>query len=260
MASLSDDLFIFLGVFLICIIVIVIVLQNVRPNAIVVLTPKEGSLSTPTNIGSMAQIRSLFFTPASSTFTTYMYCNALDKTPKLNNMEPTILFQFGNAIQFILNPAGASTQSTTQLVIKTQGPTVQTETVDIPYFPTQKWVYIGLVREGRRFTVYYDGVAVSSHRTQYFPVISSTQLIIGDPKISGQFKHPNLVATALNSSDLNKYRNLSADTRDKPYSLQSRSSMFWFIPSIGCPDGIFCFSTNGPPTSNPLVSWKSNYA
>ena len=260
MTSLIDVLFMGLCILLVCIILSFFILQYTRPTAIVSLTPKEGVLSKPTTIGTMSQVRSLFLTPAGSTFTVYIYCNALDKTPKINNTNPTVLFKFGDSIQFVMYPPGASTLSLAQLVIKTQGPTIETETIDIPSFPTQKWVYFGLVREGRRFTVYYNGVAVSSHRTRYFPVVSTSTLTIGDTKINGNFVDPNLIGTALNSYDMTKYRKISSDTRIKPYE---NESTLWSILSpfsFGCPDGLFCFSTSGPPKSNPLVSWKSSYA
>ena len=261
MASLLNVVFIVLGILILSIVLSFLILQYTRPSAVISLTPKEGDLSKPTTVGTIAEVRSLFLTSASSTFTVYIYCNALDKTPKINNTKPTVLFKCGNSIQFVLHPPGVSTLSNAQLIIKTQGGLgVKTEAIDVPSFPTQKWVYFGLVREGRRFTIYYDGVAVSSHRTEFFPIVSTSSLTIGDEKANGEFIDPSLVGTALNSSDMNKFRKISSDTRHKPYE---NNGGFWsiFSPlSFGCPDGLFCFSTSGPPTSNPLVSWKSSYA
>lgn len=260
MASLSNALMIVLLVILLCVVATFLVLQNVRPTAIQSLTPKEGTVSKPTSVGNIGQIRTLFFTAPSSTFTVYIYCKALDKTPKVDNKEPTVLFQFGDAVKFVLYPAGASTQSTTRLIIKTQGPTAEIETVEAPPFPLQKWVCLGLVREGRRFTLYYNGLAVSSHRTKYFPVVSSSSLTIGDTKASGGFANPSLVGTALSTSEMKKYAAILSDTRDKPYP-NTKSFLSILAPlSFGCPEGLFCFSTSSPPTTNPLVSWKSSYA
>ena len=260
MTSFLNGIFIFFGVVFIAIVLIIVILQNLRPSAIVSLTPNDGSLSVPTMLGSPGQVRSLFFTSPSSTFTVYVYCNAVDKTPKLNMLNPTVLFQFGPSVQFTINPAGASTRSTTQLIVQTQGQTVITEKIDIPPFPTQKWVYLGIVKEGRRFTIYYNGVAVSSHRTTYFPVISSNPLTIGDPKINGRFMEPNLVGTALTATEMKNFRTISTDSRYKPNEKSTTIFSILSLISFGCPDGVFCFSTSGTPSNNPLLSWKSSYA
>jgi hypothetical protein len=259
MASLLNVIFAFLGLLVVAVVLTMLILQYTRPSLVVSLTPKQGDLSKPTTVGTIEQVRSLFLTSASSSFTVYMYCNALDKTPKVNNTKPTVLFKFGESIQFVLHPPGASTLSNAQLLIKTQG-RYKTEIIDVPSFPTQKWVYFGLVREGRRFTVYYNGVAVTSHRTEYFPVVSTSSLVIGDEKANGRFMNPNLVGVALTSSDMKKFIDISADTREKPYEENSGILSIFSPLSFGCPDGLFCFSTSGPPRSNPLVSWKSSYA
>ena len=131
MASLLNVIFILLGVLVLSILLTFLILQYTRPSAVLSLIPKEGKLSKPTNVGTIEQVRSLFLTSPSSTFTVYMYCNALDKTPKINNTKPIVLFKFGNSIQFILHPPGVSTLSNAQLLIKTQGHRVKTEVIDV---------------------------------------------------------------------------------------------------------------------------------
>jgi hypothetical protein len=238
-----------------------IVLENMRPNAIIGLTPKKGSLSVPTVIGTSDIIRNNFFTSAGSTFTVYINHEMMDKTQQVGPyVKPVTLFQFGDAVQFQLIPGGKTTPPKTQLVIKTQGYQQKTEIINVKNLPLQKWIYLGIVREGRRFTVYYNGEVITSHRLEYFPITTTSSLKIGDPALRGYYVFPQLVGTSLNSSEMKKYKDLSSDTRHKPY-LNDVSWTDMFTPVFkGCPDGLFCFSTSKPPSTNPLKTWNSTYA
>jgi hypothetical protein len=126
----------------------------------------------------------------------------------------------------------------------------------------QKWVYLTITREGRRFTVLYDGKAVSSGRTQYYPLVVSSAILLGNERLRGQFAKPRLVGTVLSQSEIVTYQQQSADTKNKPYMESSIWSSIQdvFTVSFGCPNGIFCFSTSTPPLQDPTKSWKSAYA
>jgi hypothetical protein len=261
MVYFSDILLILLVLLMIGSVIAWLVLQNIRPNAIVSLTPKKGPVSVPTVIGASHIVRKNFFTSAGSTFTVYIHHEMMDKTQQVGAyIKPVTLFQFGDAVQFQLIPGGKSTPPTTQLVIKTQGYQQKTEIINVKNLPLQKWIYLGIVREGRRFTVYYNGEVITSHRLEYFPITSTTSLKIGDPALRGYYAFPQLVGTPLDTSEMKKYEDLSSDTRHKPYLKDvSWTDMFSSIFK-GCPDGLFCFSTSKPPSTNPLKTWNSRYA
>jgi len=234
------------------------VLQSVRPNAIIGLTPKNGPLSTATVIGTSDIVRNNFFTSAGSTFTVYIKYEVIDKTQQVGSyIRPITLFQFGNAVQFQMMPGGKSTPPSTQLVIKTQGHKEKIETINVRNLPIQKWIYLAIVREGRRFTVFYNGEVITSHRLEYFPITTTTSLKIGDPALRGYYAFPQLVGTPLSISELKNYEDLSSDTRNKPYLYLANMLT---MPFKGCPDGLFCFSTSKAPVHNPLKTWNSTYA
>jgi len=237
------------------------VLENIRPNAIVGLTPKKGSLSNSTTIGTSDIVLNNFFNSAGSTFTVYINYMMMDKTQQIGpNVNPITLFQFGDAVQFQMLPGGKSTQPTSQLVIKTQGYQQKIETINVKNLPPQKWVYLAIVREGRRFTVFYNGEVVTSHRLEYFPIKITSSLNIGSPSLRGHYAFPQLVGTPLSTSELKNFEDLSSDTRNKPY-LKDINWVDMFTPLFkGCPDGLFCFSTSKAPVNNPLKTWNSSYA
>jgi hypothetical protein len=94
-----------------------------------------------------------------------------------------------------------------------------------------------------------------------FPTINSAQFIIGDKQLSGDFAIPRIAPTEYRINDVLSDLAATSDTRYKPY-LPTESilpSYYFFIPSFGCPNGFFCFSTS-KTVQNPLKTWKSPYA
>lgn len=224
------------------------------------LSPKVGLMNKPTRIGSTADSRDHFLAPSGATLMTYLFCSVNDKTPSLgNSQEPINILKIGNIMQLQILPGGVSSPSRTRLLVQTQKqPEGAKEELILPHFPEQKWVHLSIVREGRRFTIYYNKDAVASFRTEYFPVVNSSQLTIGDTRLRGEFMYPKLVALPLRIEDIISEISNTSDTRFVPYKPFSfgMGSMF----SIGCPNGIFCFSTSSSPKENPLKMWQTPYA
>jgi hypothetical protein len=151
-----------------------------------------------------------------------------------------------------------NTQSTrkTVLSVKTQGPTPSYEEILLENFPEQKWVHLTIVREGRRYTVYYNGKIVGSNRTKYFPVINSSQLIFGHEGLLGNFSNPKIAPLPFREHEIIAEMNSTTTTRNVP---NTPFFDFSFL-NFGCPDGIFCTSTSSVPSSDPLKIWKTPYA
>jgi|UniRef100_A0A6C0HEL9 hypothetical protein len=258
--NLSSSLVILLIIIGIITFISSIILKYLRPSYIQSLTPKSGRLESITKIGTPGQVRDLFLAPSGSTLSIYIYCNSYVKTKTLGqDSEPIRILQLGNSLQLQLNPANKKIPSSTNLVVKTQGPTSDNEYIPIMDFPQQQWVHLCIVREGRRYTIFYNGRVAGSSRTKYFPTINSSPFIVGDQRLQGTFAFPKLAPIPYNLNDIKNDLQSSSDTRHKPYYLESSMNIFESF-SFTCPKGIFCFSTKSQPNMNPLKLWKSPYA
>lgn len=250
-------------ILLISLLIAFTILQTVRPNVMESLSPKSGLLNKPTQVGYPGQPRDAFLTPAGATFSVYLFAAVNSKTPSLGNTQvPIILFRFGDVLKFQIVPGGVETPPKTQLVVQTQNPSVvnSMEVLDVADFPQQTWVHLVVVREGRRYTVYYNGKVVTSTRTLFVPAINSASLILGDQRLQGEFGLPKLAPTPYHLEEIVKELQSTADTRHEPYLTDFWSTMNFSLVKFGCPDGLFCFSTEGAPMLDPLKRWTSPYA
>lgn len=261
--NLSSMILLGFVILLISLLISFTVLETLRPQVLESLTPKVGPLNTPTRIGDSGQTRDLFLVPAGATFSVYLFAAVNNKTPSLGNTQvPINLFQFGDVLKFQLIPGGVESSPKTQLSIHTQNPAERksVETIDVAEFPQQTWVHLVIVREGRRYTVYYNGKVVTSARTLYVPAINSASLMIGDSRLQGQFGLPKLAPTPYHLEEVVAELESTSDTRHQPNSSDFWSSMNFSFVKFGCPNGLFCFSTEGAPVLNPMKRWTSPYA
>ena len=236
------------------------ILSTVRPSLTESLAPKQGKMNISTHIGAPGDARDKFLVPSGSTLMVYLFCAVNSKTPEIgNSQEPITILEIGSTLKLQMLPGGASSKPKTQLSILTQSPTPAYETIELADFPEQKWVHLTIVREGRRYTIYYNGKIVASNRTNYFPVINSSQFKIGDPRLQGQFVAPRLAPTPFTIDEIQQDMLISSDTRHEPYKSDDVIEVLQSLFS-GCPKGLFCFSTTQPPSENPLKMWQTPYA
>jgi len=240
---------------IVVLLIIMLIFYFIRPVLLIKLSPKSGSLSSPTRVGTISDTRNNFFTPAGATIMTSVYLNAMSKTKNLINAGRTIL-RIGDTLGIVLLPGNTQTPRKTVLLVQTQGPTNSYEQILLENFPEQKWVHVTLVREGRRYTVYYNGKIVGSNRTKYFPVINSSQLILGYPGLLGEFSNPKIAPMPFREHEIVNEMNSTTNTRNAPYMPYFDFSFL----NVGCPGGIFCTSTSSGPSSDPLKIWKTPYA
>lgn len=251
--NLSSVVIVIVAVAGICLAITIAVLNSLRPSIFETLSPRSGKLSKQTAVGNPSESRDLFMAPPTGTLIVYIYCESNSKTAIAGNQEPLRILQLGNAVQLQIVQGSGSTN----LVVRTQGQIVQNESIPLKPFPEQKWVHVSIVREGRRYTVYYNGKVAGSSRTQYFPTINSSQFSIGDERLRGIFAFPKLAPTAYTIDEINNDLQTTSDTRHKPYLDNTTTSFFSFFT---CPNGVFCFSTSSQPRLDPLKLWKTPYA
>jgi len=260
--AMSGILIVVLIIILITTTISLIVISNLRPSIFKSLSPTYGRINE-TNIGSPSAVRDNFLTPPSGTLLVYLKYKSNNKSSSLNNTTPIRILELKNCLRIELNPGNMKTPQSTTVKIQTRGENnrVIYESFPLKNLPEQKWIQVVIVKEGRRYTIYYNGEVVFSERTRYFPTINSAQFIIGDKQLSGDFALPRIAPTEYRLNDVLSDLAATSDTRHKPY-LPTESilpSYYFFIPNLGCPNGFFCFSTSDP-VQNPLKNWKSPYA
>lgn len=236
------------------------VLESVRPSSIISLSPTHGTLNKETQLAPNVDVEATFFRPASSTFMFYAYMFPTERTKALtvNTNFVQTLFAIGNTLQFRIQAPNANSESP-KASLRIQYPTARGTEYDEKIFvhpPIQKWTLISIVREGRRFTVFYDKEIVASFRTTNFPNGSVAPLTVGNQNLNGQFAFGQLLPYAISSADIDSYKSKTANSRGEPY-LPSETIFSTF--RLGCPNGLFCPSTTGV-APNPLKRWATPYA
>jgi len=182
-------------------------------------------LSSQNSVANYNDLKDNFLVPGSSSLIGFFYIEAGDKTGNLNG-DMRILLNAGNLISLEISPvprkisqefikSGNSLTTTAQLKIVTYGDSgFSVEQVPLPDIPLQKWVCVGILKEGRRIDVVFDDKIVASRRlANNIPVQPYGGLIIGqkDSKektgIRGDFQHIFIIPERLNINDFTALRN-----------------------------------------------------
>lgn len=139
------------------------------------------------------------------------------------------------------------------------------EIVEINNFPLQRWTAVVIVKKGRRFNIYLNGVLAVSHTCTAMPDFDETQsLKVGDERMEGVISLMSISASPLETNEVRELISDSIDTSGKPYMPISIWSIFTFlIPSLPhFPSGFWCpgGNCNPPKRVSPLEQWYSPYA
>lgn len=260
--KLTYILIVMIILLLLSLVIAFFTISSLRPSMVASLTPAYGSLNEQ-KVGNPGQIKDSFMTPPSATLLVYIKYQINNKTSSITNDTPLRIIELQNTLKLEITPGNIHKPQTTSLIIKTQNSNKEGsfETFPIINFPEQKWVQLVIVREGRRYTVYYNGRIVLSQRTLNYPTVNSSQFIIGDSRLSGTFALPRIVPAEYHINDVQDDLKKTSDTRHKPVTPSDKifPESFSFLPSFGCPNGLFCFQ-QAQPVFNPLKSWKTPYA
>jgi hypothetical protein len=130
----------------------------------------------------------------------------------------------------------------------------------LPPIPKQKWVFIAILRDGRRFDVIYDNKIVASHRLEFYPVIISSPLTVGGTGLDGKVIHVMVNSKRLNPYDIERERVARVDTNNMVLEAnQIDTSLPGLKLFARCPPGLPCDPITTPPQNN-LVQWNTPYA
>jgi len=147
------------------------------------------------------------------------------------------------------------------------------ETIALPPIKVQKWTYITIARDGRRFDIYYNDKLVVTYKTTFMPVANITSGnmsgITSGSSIDGQIALITLFNTRLSNSQVATNYATYADSRGMPFVNSSANTILYsptistnissYIPNINlCPNG-GCLN---PPAIQPpsaLYKWTPSY-
>jgi len=238
-------------------IIILSTVFSLRPSSTSALRTQDGStngtLASPTFVGTPQDIFDGFFKGPGGTISIYLYVGG--RLPSTGASLVTI----GNVLEFGMLPTGNGSYPETTLNIRQ----VTTDTSEAIYkikcepLPIQKWIHVTIVREGRRFTVFYNGSVAADERVARNIVPVLNPITVGSESVPGEWAYVKLTPYAYRLENIQDEMAKTSDTRHVPYINQNMS-----FNLFSCPNGLFCFSANTSQEStlNPLRRWQTPYA
>ena len=229
------------------------------------LAPSALNLNKQSNVLDSASVKTTLLSQGGSTVSAFVNVQFGNRTTSINRSRETrfaILLGVKGSFEFQLTPSTATQgQSTAQLVVYTEGAGKgKEEIVELPPLPLQKWVYVSILRDGRRFDVMYDDPIVGSHRMDYYPIPTANYLTIGSSHFMGSAIHIFAEGYRLTPNQISQQRALYADMTGRPpikFPLPFLPIPFGYMQTQ-CIPGLPCKAVSAPPT-NRLKEWKSIY-
>ena len=263
-------------VFIVMVIIFsVLLFRNASPG-IKDYMPSEVPLNITTNAIGSNEARTILLSGPGATLAGIFNVTIGDKTtqtatPTTNSF--STLFGMRGSIEFQLAPANISNpNNTAQLLITTNARGSDnkflTEAIPLPPLPAQKWTFIAILRDGRRFDVLYNDQVVASHRLTYYPNTGiQNQLQVGQSPLTktaparflGSAKHLFAFNYRMPPGELAALRAKYVDTTGAPpIPLPFPSPFDLTFPSF-CIPGLPCNPVNQPPP-NSLQAWSTPYS
>jgi hypothetical protein len=185
-----------------------------------------------------------------------------DRTAKYTNNYTPFLQIENNWYLEVSNAPNDKQTASARLRVRTsiQGGTTNEEMIELPPIPKQKWIFIAVMRDGRRFDVIYDSKIVASQRLEKYPVVITSPVSIGNKGLDGAVIHVIINGTRLTPADIERTRMTLVDTNKlvlegNPINLS--------LPMISllaeCPSGLPCKPVTQPPV-NQILKWSTPYA
>ncbi len=244
--SKSPSLLTVVGIFTGIILVIWGLLYAFRPTSASNLTPEKGILEKETRVGSSRQVyNDFYYGSGGGSFGVYLYVNNYDRTPRAANTDAVPLVSIGPFKLYINNNNDAyTTYATVELKENNTG---DSKRIILDNFPLQKWVYLTVNREGRRFSVYYNDAIAGTKLFDSFYKRDPAPVKIGGSAYIGRYLYPNLNSTVMRVEDIRKHIAATADTKGQPYEKKDLMDML-FGASLFCVGGNCASSTTEAPS------------
>ncbi len=243
-------------ILIVVILVYVIVVFSKNPNkpTKASFTIPNGTLEEKKIVLDSNLVRTILLGNSDSTILVYVFLQPSDKTPRTDQM-PNTLLQIPGVLQF--NYGGVNSELVVNTINTANNQTVE-ERIEIPAIPMQKWIQLGILREGRRFDIMYNNKIIASKRLAYMPVYATASLEMGGSQVRGTFSEGRVYNYRLSLKDVQKELSSTSDTRHKPPTDTSFNIVNPFT-MFSCPGGFFCGADARQP-KNALQEWQTPYA
>lgn len=244
--SKSPSLLTVVGVFTGIILVIWGLLYAFRPTSASNLTPEKDTLEKETRVGTSRQVyNDFYYGSGGGSFGVYLYVNNYDRTPRASDNDAVPLVSIGPFKLYINNNNDAyTTYATVELKENNTG---DSKRIILNNFPLQKWVYLTVNREGRRFSVYYNDTIAGTKLFDSFYTRDPAPVKIGASSYIGRYLYPNLNSTVMRVEDIRRHIAATADTKGQPYEKKDLMDML-FGGSLFCVGGNCASSTTEAPS------------
>lgn len=203
--------------------------------------------------------QSTILATSGSTVMGFFKLNNGDRTVKYSNSFMPLMY-IDNNWYLEVSPAPINNVAARLRVQTNNGGAFKEELIDLPNIPKQKWLFIAILRDGRRFDVIYNNKIVASQRLINYPVVISSSLSIGNKGFDGSAIHIIINGKRLSPTDVERERVKYVDTNDMIMEdNQIDISLPGFKLFAQCPSGLPCTPITEPPT-NKLLEWSTPYA
>ena len=121
-------------------------------------------------------------------------------------------------------------------------------------------MFIAILRDGRRFDIIYNNEIVASEILEFYPVVISSDLSIGNNGLNGSVIHVIINDKRLTPTVIERERVSHVNTNNMVLDVDSITTSFPGMNLFAqCPPGLPCDPITKPPTNN-LLQWKTPYA
>lgn len=221
-------------------------------------------LSKPIQVVDSVTLKNAWMNTSGSTLLFFIFPEIKDRTAVVGNEYATAI-QIGSkeSLKVLISPdAGRGSMLAPAIFEVFVNGKNESEVIDITNMPLQRWSFVAIVKQGRKFNIYVNGELSTSHVCTAMPDYDETQpLRVGDVRLGGKIALMSLAPYAMQIDEIQTLARDTMSTDNKPYL----SSDLPALPEISlsnmmgvftCPGG----NCNKQIRASPFNQWKSLYA
>lgn len=245
----------------ICLLIIIVVAIYVVVGVVYSATGVEDFAPTPISLDAPIQVLSSdvsqkkLLSKGGSTVAGFFNVRFGDRTASSDSKTSIRLLGVAGSFEVTISPT-----STQMSIVTNKG----IETIDLPRFPQQSWVFLAILRDGRRFDILYNDTIVASHRLDQYPLNVTNPFVVGASGLLGEAIHILVNDRRLSPKQIAGLRASFADTNGAPpqkttFPMPNLFALSLKNLQVACIPGLPCNPVTSPP-ANHLKAWSSMYS